>query len=156
MRGFLQDCRKIEQLASQIYQRLASDAAYASEVRTTFHKLSNDERAHAHDIDLLMQGLAHEVDAVAKVSWEMVEAAVRRAVRMVETLDSGPLSEEAALRLAVEMEQQFVKVHVNNALHFHNPRLAALFEELGRSDQTHLDALRECLTWWHARRKPQP
>lgn len=156
MKGFLEDCHKIERLAGEIYQRLAIDKAYAPEVCSVFHKLSSDERAHAREIDMLLQAPAQGLDAFARISGEVVGAAVQLAERMVGRLDRGRLSEEEALRLAVEMEQQFVKVHVNNAMHFNNPRVAALFEDLARHDQAHLDTLRECLRWWHAERKPRP
>ncbi|NJC87067.1 MAG: hypothetical protein FIB02_00800 [Desulfuromonas sp.] len=155
MRGFLSDCHKIETLAGEIYQRLAVDAAYAPEVRSVFQKLGGDERAHARQIDLVMQAPEKELDAVGKIAWESIDAAVQLAEGMVRALDHRCLGEEEALRLAVEMEQQFVKVHVNNAMHFYNQRLAALFAGLGAHDQEHLDRLRECLKWWHSERKPR-
>lgn len=155
MRGFLEDCQKIESLAGEIYQRLAVDTAYAPEVRGVFQQLSNDERAHARQIDMVMQSPEKELDAVGKIAWESVAAAVALAEGMVATLDRRRLSEEESLRLAIEVEQQFVKVHINNAVHFYNQRLAALFEELGSHDQAHLDRLRACLKWWHSERKPQ-
>lgn len=155
MRGFLSDCHQIESLAGEVYQRLAIDGAYAPEVRELFRQLSNDERAHARELDLVMQMPEPELDAVGRLSREILEAALKLAGEMVRTLDSRRLSEEEALRLAVAMEQQFLAVHVNNAIHFYNKKVAALFDELGGQDQLHLDRLRDCLTWWHSERKPQ-
>lgn len=63
------------------------------------------------------------------------------------------LSEEKSLRLAVHMEQAFVKVHINNALYFRNQKLAELFDQLGREDEEHLNTLKECLAWWQAEQK---
>lgn len=149
MRGFLSDCHKIETLAGEIYERLATDSAYAPEVRNVFEKLGNDERSHARDIDMVLQIPEYELKAGQKVSWDIVDAAVKLAERFVATINRGRLNEEQALRLAVEMEQQFVKVHVHNAMHFYNERIEALFEDLGKHDRAHLDRLRECLAWWH-------
>lgn len=153
MRGFLEDCHRVETLAGEIYQRLAIDSAYAPEVRDVFLKLSKDERAHARQIDMIMQTPTQELKAISSVSWESVDAAVQLAEEAVRTLDRKRLSEEEALRLAVEMEQQFMKVHVNNAVHFFDERVSTLFEELNEEDQYHLDVLRECLVWWHGERK---
>ncbi|MHB8709558.1 MAG: ferritin family protein [Desulfuromonadales bacterium] len=155
MRRFLSDCHKIENLAGEMYQRLAIDGSYAPEVRQLFHLLSKDERTHARELDLAMQVPKLELDAVGYVSREILDAALRLAEEMVRTLDSRRLSEEEALRLAVAMEQQFLKVHVNNAVHFYNKKVAALFDELGRQDQVYLDRLRKCLTWWHSERRQQ-
>lgn len=153
MRGFLSDCHKIESLAGEVYQRLAIDGSYAPQVRDLFHQLSNDERAHARELDLVMQMPDPELDAVGRLSREILDASLRLAGEMVRTLDSRRLSEEEALRLAVAMEQQFLAVHVNNAVHFYNKKVAALFDELGSQDQVHLDRLRACLTWWHSERR---
>lgn len=153
MRGYLHDCHKIEILAGEIYRRLAADFAYAPQVRELFDRLGSDERAHARDISMVMQVPEGELQAVSKVSWEILAAAVQLAEQMAATVECRHLGEEEALRLAVAMEQQFVKVHVNNAMHFYNQRIEAVFENLGRQDQIHLDRLRKCLTWWHSERK---
>lgn len=155
MRDFLGDCHRIETIASQIYQQLAGDPAYAKEVRSVFHCLCNDERAHAREIDLVLQTPEQELDAVNLVSWERIDAALRLAEAMAARVNSRRLSEEEALRLAVDMEQQFVNVHVNNTLSFNNRRVAALFADLGSGDQTHVDQLRQCLHWWQTVRNPQ-
>ena len=153
MKAFLSGCQKIENLAGKIYQRLSRDEEYDPRVRSLFQTLSGDERTHAGEIDMLLHNLAHNLDINPRFSWEVLETALLLAERMAKGLESKRLSEEEALRLAVQMEQQFVKVHVNNALHFYDPRVAAVFEELGRHDQIHLQKLRDCLHWWHARRK---
>ena len=153
MKVFLDGCRRIETLSAEIYQRLAVDADYAPEVRSTFHRLSNDERSHAREIDLLLQATAQELAAAVKIPLSEIEVAVQAAENIVRVLDRMRLNEEEALQLAVQMEEQFVKVHAGNAVHFSNPRIAALFETLSRHDQEHLDALRQCLAWWHAEHK---
>lgn len=153
MRGFLRDCCRIEELAGLIYQRLAGESAYAPEVRTLFNRLAGEELDHARQFDLLLQGTAPEIEGGKRISWERVDTALQLAEEMLASLDSRRLEEEEALRLAVRMEQEFIRVHVHNAVHFHNPRLAALFEELGRQDEAHLDRLRQVLTWWHSQRR---
>lgn len=155
MRDFLNDCRSIETIASQIYQQLAGDPSYSMEVRSVFRNLCNDERDHARQFDLVLQGADQEVEALSRVAGGQIELALQLAHNMEEMLDQRRLSEEEALRLAVEMEQRFLGIHIHNTMHFDNPRLAELFASLGRYDETHVNQLRECLQWWHAVRKPQ-
>jgi rubrerythrin len=140
-------------LAGKIYKLLGDDEAYANEVRKVFQKLSDDERAHARHIDLVLQGNEEEVDASQMIAGEKISQAVTLAESFFQKVEREKLGEENALRLAVDMEQQFIKVHVQNAMHFHNLKLAELFNQLGREDEAHLNTLRECLQWWHAERK---
>lgn len=153
MRGFLSDCYRVEKLAEEIYQRLAVNRAYVLRVRDVFLKLSHDERSHASQVDMVMQASERDINAISRISWENIDTALQLAESMVSLLDQRRLDEEEALRLAVAMEQQFIKVHVHNAVHSFNERIAALFDELSKQDQAHLDLLRECLAWWHQERK---
>ena len=153
MRSFLSDCKRIEEIAGKLYQQLADDSSYADEVRKVFQKLSDDERAHARHIDLVLQGDEKDIDAAQMIPWEKLDDAVKLAESLSRKPEGGNLNEENALRLAVQMEQQFVGVHVHNALSFRNPKLAALFDKLGKEDEAHLNTLRECLKWWQAVRK---
>ena len=152
MRSFLVDCIRIETLTSKIYQHLANDTNFANEVSEVFQKMSDDERAHALQIDLVLQG-SEEVDATPMISGEKIGHGVALAESLLEKVEKESLKEEEALRLAIALEKQFLKVHVNNALHFHNKKLDELFKTLGSADEAHLNTLKECLKWWHAERK---
>jgi rubrerythrin len=153
MRGLLLNCKRIEEIASKIYKQLAGDSNYANEVRKVFQKLTDDEKAHARNFDLLLQANENEIEATHTLAWEKVNEALELAERMLKKVETVKLNEENALRLAVDMEQHFVRVHVHNALFFRDQKLADLFNKLGSEDEAHLDTLRECLKWWHAERK---
>jgi rubrerythrin len=153
MYEFLKDCRRVEQLAEMIYMRLALNPSYAEKIRKTLYKLGTDEGSHARLIDLLLQAAEGELEAFPRMTGTKVAEALALAERILAELDSRALSEEDALRRALLMEQEFVKVHVHNVLHFNSQRLAELFEKLGHEDQVHIDTLRECLSWWQANRR---
>ena len=155
MRSFLIDCIRIETLASKTYQLLANNKAYAKEVCKVFQKLSDDELTHARHIDLVLQANEKDIEATPMISGEKISHGVNLAESVLQKVERERLSEEDALRLAVSLEQQFLKVHVNNAVHFHNLKLAELFNKLGSEDEAHLNTLKECLKWWHAERKQQ-
>ncbi|NOR50150.1 MAG: hypothetical protein GQ530_03845 [Desulfuromonadales bacterium] len=154
MRSFLGDCKRIEELAGRIYQKLAGDETYADEVRTVFQKLSDDEKAHALHIDLVLQADEKELDVTPLISDEKLDAVLTTAEYLLRKVEREELDEETSLRLALHLEQEFTRVHINNALFFNNQKLTELFDKLGKEDEEHLNTLKNCLRWWHAERKP--
>lgn len=155
MRGVLDCCYQIEVLTGEIYRKLAAVRTYSPRVRETFEILAGEERDHARQIDLVRQTADHELRAVAMVSAEKLDEALDDAERLHREVVQTRLDEEKALRLAVALEQKFVGVHAGKVLHFDNPRLEALFDQLGRADNDHLDTLRNCLAWWQQEQAPQ-
>ena len=150
MRSFLIDCKRVEEIAGEIYQQLADNETYANEVRVVFQKLSDDEKAHARHIDLVIQANENELVAIPLIPEEELDDALKNAELLLLKVEREELDEETSLRLAVHLEQQFAKVHINNALFFRNQKLAELFNKLGTEDEEHLDTLKDCLKWWNA------
>jgi rubrerythrin len=153
MRSFLSDCRRVEEIASEIYQQLADDETYASEVRKVFQKLSDDERAHVRHIDLMLLANENEIDATQMIPEEKLYDAMKNAEFLLRKVEQEELNEETSLRLAVHLEKEFAKVHINNALFFRNLKLSDLFDKLGKEDEVHLDTLKDCLKWWNTERR---
>jgi len=154
MRSFLQQCKRIEEIASKVYKQFADEKSYAKEVRQVFQKLSDDERMHARQIDLVLQANENDIDVTPMIAGEKLDEAVKLAESFAREVEDKILNEEKALQITVQIEQQFVKFHVQNAMFFRNLKLAELFNELGREDEVHLNTLRDCLKWWHSERKP--
>jgi len=148
MQGFLSDCHQIEVLAGKTYQLFAVNRSYPREVRDVFQRLSSDEFSHAQHIDLLRQTSLSELDVLARISQEKIRLTRMHAEQFFYLADKGGIDEEKAMQMAVEMEEQFVKVHVQNSLQFSNPQLTELFAKLKSEDQDHIDALNGCLRWW--------
>lgn len=148
MYSFLSDCHKIEELACKIYQHLAGNRALDKEVRQLFLRLSNDERSHAQHLDLVLQASSKEIDAIPSVSREKIRDAKILAEQLFYMVDRGGLNNEKALQLAEQMEQEFVKAHVHNSVHFYDKNVSELFDKLRIEDQDHIDALNDCLKWW--------
>jgi len=153
MYGILRDCYQIEIISEKIYRKLAANETYAPEIRKAFHKLSGDEQNHASQIDLLLQAPDIKIDAATRISGENVAKVLALAEKILAEVEKKELSEEEALKHSLRMEQEFIKIHAHNALHFDTQRLADFFENLGRADLAHLNTLKELLQWWHAERK---
>jgi rubrerythrin len=153
MQSFLIDCKRVEEIASKIYQLLADNESYASEVRKVFQKMSDDERAHVRHIDLVLQANEKEFVATQMIPEQTLGDALKNAELLLCKVEREDLNEETSLRLAVHLEKEFAKVHINNALFFRNPKLADLFDKLGKEDEEHLNTLKDCLEWWQVERK---
>lgn len=154
MNEFLSNCHKIEMNASKTYKLLAQNEAYPKKLRHVFLELSNDENGHARSIDLALQANHKELDANPLIAWEKIIEAVELSEKFLKRVQQSTFDEEKALRLSVEMEQVFLKVHVQNALHFGDHRVKNLFQSLEEEDQKHINKLKDCLRWWHLERKP--
>jgi rubrerythrin len=153
MYGILSDCYQIEIISEKIYRKLAENESYAPEIRKAFQKLSLDEHNHASQIDLLVQAPDIKIDAVARISGEKVGKVLELAEKILAEVEKKKISEEEALKHSLQMEQEFIKVHAHNALHFDTPRLADFFDDLGRADLVHLNTLQELLQWWNTEKK---
>jgi len=148
MQAYLEDCQRIEMCAGEIYRHLAAQPAFRQELRSLFGILSADELDHARQIDLLLQDADRGIDAVHCISAAKIDESLRMAESLLSRVSRDRLSEEEALQLAVELETAFVKVHAHNSLRFDNPKLEALFGQLGSYDQVHVALLSRCLQWW--------
>lgn len=149
MYRYLMDCRKIEEITARIYQRFAANRIFSVEVRAVFQQLSQEETAHARHLDLVIQSDRREVPVVARIARDKLNEVLGLAVGFEEQAKHGQLQEEDALRMAVNIEREFIKVHVQNVLAFCNPELEKLFADLAQGDQHHIDTLNACVTAWN-------
>lgn len=154
MYDLLSDCRKIELHACKTYKLLAQNEVYPEKLRQVFLELSNDENSHARSIDLFLQASQDDLKAIPGIAWEKIKEAIELSEKFLRQVQTSTVHEEQALKMSVEMEQVFIKVHVQNALHFNHGKMAKLFQSLEEEDQKHIDKLKACLKWWHSERKP--
>ena len=152
MYGFLFECKKIEENAHQTYRLLAKNDQYPEKLREVFLSLSDDENGHARAIDLAMQANKEDLDVTPFISWEKITEAKSLSDEFLCKAQRTLVAEEDSLRMAIEMEQVFVKIHIQNALHFNDKNLLELFQALEDEDQKHIETLKDCLKWWHSTR----
>jgi len=155
MRQFLRNCEKIEYLAASAYERLAANKGYDSQIRKTFQALSRDEISHARLVDMAQQIPDQELEIVGHKAYENINLFLAYAQALLEEIDQEYQSEVDALQMAIALEKYFLKFHVNNAIEFLNPKIGALFRQLGHHDQKHLELLLDCLRGWKAQLKDQ-
>jgi rubrerythrin len=151
----LLDCGKIERLAGDIYRKMACQPGFCDTVRSTFARMAEDEQEHAAQLEMALQFPEQTLGMVKRISWEKVAEGLERLKQINRELNQYLASEENALKMAIELENGFVRMHLDNAIHFKDPRIAELFQRLGRGDETHLETLKECLTWWMSNRNAE-
>jgi len=149
MRGFLNDCCKIELLASRIYQHFAAQIEFPDRLRSTFNLLARDEEDHARQFDLALELPGRLVGNVHRIAWERVAAGLELARSEFHDLHLRRYTPEDALRLALKLEKDFIRIHLDNAVYIPDERIRSLFEGLARADEDHLATLREAVIWWN-------
>ncbi|GAB4169282.1 MAG: hypothetical protein Tsb0017_21230 [Geothermobacteraceae bacterium] len=153
MRGFLNDCRQIELIASRIYRELAARDDFPEEDRQAFSRLADDEEDHALMFETLLELPEGRFETLRRLSgdkaWEELTAAQDIYRRMLELRPNL----RQALKLALELERRFVKVHADNSLVFDDPRIPRLLCELARADEEHLATLNARVEAWNRRVK---
>ena len=148
MHRYLEDCRQIEELASKIYGHLGGSLEFAPEVRRLFHQLRDDEIFHSRQLSMAQQSSPAELNVLPRITRDQLDEAKKLAEKMYDEVTHRDLSEKEALRIAMTIEETFVKVHVQNVLQFNNAKLGLIFESLGHDDKKHLDTLNDCLKKW--------
>ena len=146
MESYLSDCKRIEEIAGEIYQHLSKNKVYTDEVRKAFRQLSDEEKTHARHIDLVLQANESEADATPTLAGPSLDDVLANALYLLRKVKQGEMDEATSLRLAAYMEQKFAKIHIQNVLFFHNQKLAKLFDQLGKEDEAHLNILNELMS----------
>lgn len=148
MPGFLRDCRKIETLVSQVYQHFAAQSDYPERIRQLFRQLASDEEEHARQFDLALQLPAGTIGSVRRIAGEKVTRGVDMAQTLLQDLQYHRCDVEKALKVALRLEEEFVRIHLDNSVLMSDERISAVFTNLARGDEEHLATLRETIVWW--------
>lgn len=101
---------------------------YQIEVRQVFQQISSEASSHAQLLDLVpgskqLQDCA-DIYVVPRVSRDKIKAARKPAEEIFVRVGRGGLSVEEDLRLAVRMEEEFMKVHIHHSLYFRDAEIS--------------------------------
>jgi len=153
MHGYLNDCCKIELLASRIYQHFAAQGNFPERLRETFAQLARDEEDHARQFDLALELPEGALGDVKRIAWERIAAGLDRIRARFQDLHHEPCTAEQALKTALQLEKDFIRIHLDNSLYIEDQRIRRLFAGLARADEEHLATLREAIIWWNRRQE---
>ena len=141
MRSYLNDCQKIEQVMGEVYRKLAGVKTYSEKLRLIFERMARDEDDHARQLGMA-KGVPEDVFFEGgRFDPEKLDELLRRAHQLLRMAEDPPRSESLMLETARDMEMEFIKIHLQNAVQFRDAAMAELFRDMAREDEKHFETL---------------
>lgn len=128
-------------MIAEIYRKLAADESYRPELRAAFRQMALDEEDHADQIGFAM-ALPEESLAPTRIGVDDFLEKVQARFELVRTRS---IPEDEVVLLALDLEEEFNRVHLGAMALFRDSRLRALFKGLARSEEEHLATLKPFL-----------
>ncbi len=145
MNPVLQTCVNIEARVGDIYLELVKHPAANDELKDIWLEMAQDEVRHARRIRLVADRL--EIAGLSHVGLpaEQMQALLERANEIYEQVVGGDFSLDDAVYASVELEDEFLKAHLNYADIGGQPDLQTLFKFLAEEDRQHTVRLKKYL-----------
>lgn len=142
---FLVACALVEEKAAQIYQAMgtAAQAANDESLASLWRNMALDEEDHASQLRLAARLSRERVfEKLPTRGHEDPVVLLERADVLLKHIQSTPLSEIDMLRVAVELEKRFIKLHTSYTILFQELSTQKMFEALAKAEDSHLAGLR--------------
>jgi hypothetical protein len=141
MRNYLNDCQKIEPVIGEVYRNLADVETYSPRLRSIFARMALDEAEHVRQLEQA-KDIPEEAFARGKRFDQKKHDALLQQARQLLRLASGPApSEKPMVETAKDLEMEFIKVHLQNAVRSRDAAMAERFQKMAREDQEHFEVL---------------
>ena len=137
MRHFLNTCHTIEKNIAAIYRQFRQTVRCEQELQDIWTKLAQEEDRHALDI-------AFAARLAADVSLQQKDVTLQRALQMkafsqqtLENTKIQPPSRQAAVELTLQLEEDFLAIHVTAAVEFTDESLSRMFHSIAQDEKEH-------------------
>jgi rubrerythrin len=141
VRDYLNDCQKIEKVLGEVYRKLAGVEIYSEKLRSIFERMARDEDDHARQLEQA-KGIPEESFAKdRRFDERKLEELLRQAHQLLRMAANPAPSERLMLETAKDLEMEFIKIHLQNAVRFRDAAMAELFRKMAREDQEHFETL---------------
>lgn len=147
--NFFSKCIEIERLIGSIYGHLAQNENYDKQLRLMWKKLSQDEEGHALDLELAGRISLKNEQLSTSISLVLLDDLLSHLNKVFSSIKNQPISDAAAVKLAVEIEVETMVVHARNSVVFQDDQLRNLFLSLGTYDSDHLSELAQAYQCLH-------
>jgi len=134
-------CIQVEETIGRVYRWLAANAEDNPELRRIWAKMAMDEDGHADNLRFARRMNPLEHIAKTRIDRADVKLLLDKATRFHQLVQDGGWTEDAALKMACELEQNFQQVHIQMAAEFTNGQMREMFNNLGKGDREHLAEL---------------
>ena len=149
MNPVLQTCVTIELRVSSIYNELVNHPEATEELKEIWTEMAEDELRHAKRIRLVADRLDDVGVTYVGMSADEVQALLDRANEIYDQVVNKELSLTDAVYASVELEDEFLKAHLNYADVGNQPDIQTLFKFLAEEDRQHTLRLRQYLDRMH-------
>ena len=141
MKNYLDGCQKIEQMMGEVYRKLAGVESYSEKLRSIFELMARDEDDHARQLELA-KGVPEEVFAKdRRFDQRKLDELLRQAHQLLRMAADPAPSEGLMLDTAKDLEMEFIKIHLQNAVRLRDAAMAETFRSMAREDQEHFETL---------------
>ena len=142
MDEFFDTCAEIESTLSLIYRRMANAVKANERLKEMLLKMAKDEADHVNQIRFARLLPFEENFSGVRIPKAKLDLMLLKAQSLLQDIETSPPSEKEALLRAIELEEDFMQVHVGSALEFSDPKLKEGFQRLAREDEKHVGTLR--------------
>lgn len=141
MKSYLDGCRKIEQVMGEVYRKLACVESYSEKLQGIFAQMARDEDDHARQLEQA-KDIPEELFALGRrFDQRKLDELLLQAQQLLRLAANPAPSERLMLETAKDLEMEFIKIHLQNAVRFRDPATAKLFRDMAREDQEHFETL---------------
>jgi rubrerythrin len=145
MLRFFNACAEIEETVGAIYRQLAAALPEGDELRSLWLQMAIEEDEHARQIRLAGRLPAREVFKGLHIPLAKIEEHLQRARAIQKKLQEVRPAMPVALKLSMQLEEEFRVVHVALAVEFRDESMKRMFESLAGDDDRHANQLRQFL-----------
>lgn len=154
MKRFLNGCQAIEQVMGEVYRKLAGVETYDERLSRIFARMARDEDDHARQLELAQEVPEEAFAKDRRFDQRKVGELLRQAQDLLRRASEPAPPEQLMLDTAKDLEMEFIKIHLHNAVRFRNQAVAERFRAMAREDQEHFETLDAY--YENSRQEPEP
>ncbi len=141
MKNYLGHCQEIEQVLGEVYRKLAGVEGYSPKLREIFATMARDEDDHARQLERAQDVPAAAFAKERRLDQKKLDELFLQARELLRMAGDPDPSERLMLETAKDLEMEFIKIHLQNAVKFRDAAMAEMFREMAREDQEHFETL---------------
>lgn len=141
VQNYLDGCKKIEMAMAAVYRKLADVESFSEKLRGIFAQMALDEDDHARQLERA-KDVPEEVFAKdRRFDQRKLDELLQQAKHLLQLAAAPSPSETLMLETAKDLEMEFIKIHLENAVRFRDASVTELFQDMAREDQDHFETL---------------
>lgn len=141
MKNYLDGCQRIEQAMAAVYRKLAGVESYSDKLRIIFAQMARDEDDHARQLERAKSVPEEVFTRNKRFDQRKLDELLHQAQLLLRLAAEPDPSESLMLETAKDLEMEFIKIHLRNAVSLRDESVGEMFREMAREDQEHFETL---------------